>query len=982
MSADVEEIKRLSVLLDELLDLAPTDRERWLSALSGDAARSVPRLRSLLAWQASDPTAATLDRAPVFDILDSADEADFAVGQHVGPYRLLREIGRGGMGEVWLAERVDGQLKRSVALKLPMLGARRRLLVQRFARERDIVGALVHPNIARLYDAGLAEDGQPFLALEYVEGRTITAYCDERSLDAKARVELLRQVMEAVQYAHANLVVHRDLKPGNVLVTTQGRAMLLDFGIAKLIQEDRGEVDETELTRLGGRALTLQYAAPEQLNGSPVSIATDIWALGVLLYEMLTGRRPFEAPTRGAQEQAVLSGEPVRPSQHRSGAIGGLSRGHSADLDTVVLKALKKSPGERYATADAMSEDLARWLDGRPVRAQRASAWYRVRKTIGRNRLASAATLSVVLALLVGAGVAGWQARLARQSAELASRESERAQRERDAATAVRDFLIGVFRTSDPETAAYSAQQTRSVRDVLTDGIERLHASMDDQPESKSALYEALTGILTNLYEADRALALAREHVAFVERRLGVRHERYAVALLREAEARQSAGDDDGARILLTRAEAVLDGLGDHDSATRARLMIFKGAWYAATDRKGHDGLDQARSGVELLAARGAPPGERVQALIEIAARRAALGQLQRALEELDAAVALSHDFEGAALMRARGLAMRSGTQVALDRLADAVASQRAAVQAAQELPVDHPETARQILYLGSLLHAYVDRKEGRTRLADGLSRAERALPAASPALHNARLMNFNAMQLDGDQAAAAVLVPPLAAALADGTGPPGLRRDIGLSLARHFSLAGEPRRAAQALDLVVPLLAALPPMLTPAVLLAQARLSLARGDTAQSAALLARVAQMEAQLSASDEGTRQSWGDLRREALRQRVLLDSALAERTARPAEAIEAARKALSMALDHPSGWYPLTDVAEARLRLGSALAAAGDSLQARPYLAQAERFYALNHAPASPWLRQSRALLAHIDAGTTRALRDALKTGPVI
>ncbi|MEP7300933.1 MAG: protein kinase [Caldimonas sp.] len=978
MTAGVEEIKRLSALLDEALDLKEADRPAWLAALQGDAARLAPRLRSLLEWQTSNPTDPMLERPPLFDVAagDADAEPEFTAGERVGPYRLLREIGRGGMGEVWLAERADGQLKRSVALKLPVLGARRRILVQRFARERDIVGALVHPHIARLYDAGLADDGQPYLALEYVEGLAITDYCDERRLDARARVALLRQVMEAVQYAHANLVVHRDLKPSNVLVTAQGQAMLLDFGIAKLLQEERGEARETELTQLGGRALTLQYAAPEQFSGAPVSIATDVWALGVLLYELLVGQRRFDQPTRRAQEQAVLAGEPVRPGQHRAGAIAALSRSAAADLDTVVLKALKKAPAERYATVDAMAEDLARWLDGRPVRAQRASAWYRLRKAIARNRIASAATLAVAMALLIGAGVAAWQARLARQSASLASQESARAQRERNAATAVRDFLIGVFRASDPDAATYAAQQTRSVRDVLSDGIARLRGSMEDQPESKSALYEALTGILINLTETDRALELAREHVAFAERTLGAGHERVAVALTGEAEVQVVLGEQDTARRLMERAEALLAARGDHGSAVWARLAILKAQLYGPAEAEVRAFLADARRGVELLAAHGAAPAERVTALIGIASRYADLGDGPRAIEEFDAAASLAHDFEGAALLRARGLAARASAQVTLGRIAAAIDSQRAALRAAQELPVDHPEVGREMLLLGVLLHAYLDRGEGRGRLADGLERSSRALPAGSPSLNNARMMAFNAMRLDGDHQAAAALVPLLAAAVDDVALQVTQRQQIGLSLARHHAAAGEAGKAAGMLDRIVPLLGALPAVMTPPVLLAQAQVALARGEPARAAALVEHVTRIEA---AQGHGVARAgvigevaWREVRRE----RLLVESLVAERSQRPARAVEAAREALALSLESPQVAYASNDLAEARLRLGTALLAGGELAQARQPLAQAERFYALNHAPASPLLRDARAALARVDAGSTRAVRALL------
>jgi serine/threonine-protein kinase len=308
-----EALARLSVLLDEAIDLDAAARAAWLARLHEKDAPLRPTLAKLLAAPATRETADLLARGPSLTGFAgaAAPEAEFAAGDRVGPYRLERTIGQGGMGEVWLAVRDDGQLKRPVALKLPILSARRSVLVQRFASERDILGSLAHPHIARLYDAGVA-DGQPYLALEYVEGRPITSYCEDLKLGLRERVALLQQVLGAVQYAHAHLVVHRDLKPSNVLVTAEGRAMLLDFGIAKLLVADGGEAAESELTRVGGRAMTLHYAAPEQVSGAPVSIATDIWALGVLAYELLAGRD--RSPARRATSR-TRSSAPIRRSR-------------------------------------------------------------------------------------------------------------------------------------------------------------------------------------------------------------------------------------------------------------------------------------------------------------------------------------------------------------------------------------------------------------------------------------------------------------------------------------------------------------------------------------------------------------------------------------------------------------------------------------------------------------------------------------------
>ena len=273
----------------------------------------------------------------------------------------------------------------------------------------------------------MAESGQPYLALEFVAGRHITDFCREESLDIKAKVRMVQQLIGAVQYAHANLVVHRDIKPGNVIVDASGRAMLLDFGIAKLLEDVDTDVAETELTRLGGRALTLSYAAPEQIAGEPVSTATDVWSLGVLLYELLTGTRPFQGDRRQL-EQAIL----MRDAPKASGV--------PADLATIVAKAMKRVPAERYATANAMAQDLDRWLNGLPVLAQPDSAWYRTRKFVYRHRVGSAVTLAVTAAIVVG------------NSRPLAGRSRARAGtiavQEARTAQAVQDFLEGVFMTS------------------------------------------------------------------------------------------------------------------------------------------------------------------------------------------------------------------------------------------------------------------------------------------------------------------------------------------------------------------------------------------------------------------------------------------------------------------------------------------------------------------------------------------------------
>ena len=267
-----------------------------------------------------------------------------------------------------------------MALKLPMLGLRRSMLVERFARERDILGALVHPHIARLYDAGITDDGQPYMALEVVEGTSLGSYCDERRLGAAERLALAMQVLDAVQYAHTRLVIHRDLKPSNILVTEDGQVRLLDFGVAKLLAAEGG-AERTQLTRLAGQAFTPDYASPEQVRGDHLSTASDVYSLGVVLYELLCGQRPYKlklSSSAAQLEQAILEAEARPPSSRvdaeaataRNTTVPKLRRALRGELDTIVLKALKKKPEERYGTVAALADDLRRYREGEPVLAR------------------------------------------------------------------------------------------------------------------------------------------------------------------------------------------------------------------------------------------------------------------------------------------------------------------------------------------------------------------------------------------------------------------------------------------------------------------------------------------------------------------------------------------------------------------------------------------------------------------------------------
>ncbi|MEO5881987.1 MAG: serine/threonine-protein kinase, partial [Caldimonas sp.] len=599
MSLDASELARLSALLDQALDMDGDTLGDWLAGLQGDDALLTPTLRTLLARRAEVETGDLLDRGPSFTAPQAAAPAcEFAAGELVGAYRLEREIGRGGMGEVWLAVREDGQLKRRVALKLPVLSTRRSVLAQRFARERDILATLAHPNIARLYDAGVSPAGQPYLALEYVDGQPITAYCEAHALDVRARARLLQQVLQAVQYAHASLVIHRDLKPSNVLVTGDGHAMLLDFGIAKLLQEDHAQAAETELTQLGGRAMTLEYAAPEQISGAPISTATDVWALGVLLYELVAKRRPFAGDTRGAVEQNILSGEPVPPCSGMSSSM--LSRGLRADLDTIVLKALKKMPGERYATVDALAEDIDRWLRGDPVLAQADSAWYRTRKFVGKHKGAVAASVAVVAIVMAAGAVSVWQALIAREQTRVARSEAA-------TAAAVQSFLEGVFRANSGDQVDPLKARQRTAKDLLDEGAARIDKALDDAPQAKLRVLKTLGDMYEDMGQIDDAANLHGRRAALAERVEGPRSSTLLHALADQANLLASAERLADARKVLDRA-AEVHSHGPHDDQALIAFYLAQG-WYGhQTDAR--KGLQANGLALELLRKR--PPSARL----------------------------------------------------------------------------------------------------------------------------------------------------------------------------------------------------------------------------------------------------------------------------------------------------------------------------------------------------------------------------------
>jgi serine/threonine-protein kinase len=576
---------RVSALLDEALELPATERTAWQADLATREPRlSAVVLRLLASMQPADTPAAR--RMETADLVrrgveramraPAAPDPITLTGRRFGPYRVTRLLGQGGMGSVWLAQRDDGLFERQVALKLVHASLFGHALGERFARERSILGALDHPHIARLLDAGVSDDGQPYLALEYVEGESLTHFCDSRRLTLPKRLSLMLQVLSAVQHAHQNLVIHRDLKPANILVTPHGQVRLLDFGIAKLMTD--GEARETELTQMAGRALTLEYASPEQVAGRAVSTASDVYSLGVVLYGLLCGQRPY-APTRAthaALEEAVLHADPLRPSQQplddaaaqaRSSSPRKLHQALAGDLDTIVLKALKKDPAQRYPTADALREDLQRYLAGQPVQAQPDSAGYRLRKFVGRHRRQVLAAASVLLLLAGAAGISIWQGQIAREQARVAQRESQRAQ-------AVQAFLTSIFSTNSLQQADPLRARQTTARELLDVGARQAVNALKDTPEALEDVLETLANMYFQLGLFDEAARLRQQRVEVLRQAFGPADARLAHALL--AYARDANGNDDraGALAALNEARQVLDASGDFASETRGWMWI------------------------------------------------------------------------------------------------------------------------------------------------------------------------------------------------------------------------------------------------------------------------------------------------------------------------------------------------------------------------------------------------------------------------
>ena len=511
-----ERWRQISPYLDEVLGLPVADRAMWLESFRSQKPELADLLQELLEEHSAVEQKHFLEGTPLPETLQSS-----SAGKTIGAYTLISPIGEGGMGSVWLAERTDGRFERRAAVKFLRFSVASQGGTERFKREGMILGQLAHPHIAELIDAGVTPNGEPYLVLEHVDGEPIDEYCDNRCLGLDARIRLFLDVLSAVAHAHANLIVHRDLKPSNVLVRNDGQVKLLDFGIAKLLAPD-GNPTATLLTQEAGGALTPLFAAPEQVTGAVITTAADVYALGVLLYLLLTGQHPAGSSQKSPADlvkavveteaprasDVVSPGESEDVSEKRCTTADRLRRDLRGDLDTILGKAQKKNPAERYGSVAALANDLQRYLKHEPISARPDTIAYRARKFVRRNRVPVALAALALVAVIGGVSGTVIQARTAR-------RQRDSALRERDRANRVADFMTGMFKVSDPSETVANGVTAREVLDKASKDIDtglandpQLHAEMMHvmgTVYSNLGLYQQAQSLLERAIQVSRA---------------------------------------------------------------------------------------------------------------------------------------------------------------------------------------------------------------------------------------------------------------------------------------------------------------------------------------------------------------------------------------------------------------------------------------------------------------------------------------------
>ncbi|MEZ5545780.1 MAG: serine/threonine-protein kinase [Lysobacteraceae bacterium] len=745
--------QQVSALLDELFVLDEAQQNLRLSRIEREDAALADELRHILA---ADAASSILDvnvahAAPtVMRRLDESGAhtpvAVVETGKRVGHYHLIERIGAGGMGEVWRAERND-DFEQQVAVKLirPLMDSLS--LRERFARERRILARLDHPGIARLLDGGITDDGTPWYSMEFVRGTDIVRHANGNHLDVRARVELLLQVCDAVAHAQAQLVVHRDLKPSNILVDGEGRARVLDFGIARLIDDSA----EAQLTGTGVRLFSPAWAAPEQIRGEAVGTAADVFALGAILYELLVGEVPW--PRRNAAPETLLAQlqqeAAPKPSQafRRNGTGTTAVRGISADLDTIVATALQPEPARRYAGAAQLAQDLRRWLDGRPIWAQPDTAAYRMRKFVARHRIAVGSASTVLLALIAGLGFALWQAGIARDHALRAEREAAQARVQAERTLKVKEFLVSVFTAADPMRRSANAPQT--VEQAFDAALERARAELSSDPVLQADVLDDFGEIRANQGRFDEARVLFDQALQVAESEYGPDHPAVAESLMNLAAVDFMGGKASEAVQHIGRVVSILE---KDDGGNPAALPNALSGQAAILQQIGDVAAMRKASSraVQLYRERAPDDPSFVVALSNEAAIAVNAGEPVNAHALLSEAIALIERHHGrdspnlwSSLDSLANLAYVRG-----DIAEQTALTERALALARASFPGDHPWVANSMAERG-LQHARAGRiDEGETMLHDAVAMYARL--GSSDELHALRQLAI-AQRLNGD---------------------------------------------------------------------------------------------------------------------------------------------------------------------------------------------------------------------------------------
>ena len=723
---DNERWLRINELLDQLLDRPSDERRAFLAAAcSGDATlrRQVERL-----LEADEHAPAFLDghAAELAGTLlsEAADEElpgapDFT-GRRIGPYRLLDEIGRGGMGVVYRAVRADETFDQQVAIKLVSLWRGKKMLRDRFYQEQQVLASLHHPNIAQLYDGGVTEDGQPYMVMEYVRGESLIDYCEARGFGIEERLRFALQVADSLRYAHQKLVVHRDIKPSNILVDEEGQVKLLDFGIAKLLGE---EAAASNLTQTGEQLLTPGFSAPEQIRAQAVTTATDVYQFGVVLYRLLSGRCPFPEEASFYELARIVCEEMPPPpsaapalddeeaSEHPPRRKSHLRRKLTGDLDAIVLKAMRKEPEARYRSMEEFASDLRAYLDGRPVAARRQSWRYQASKFVQRHLFGVAATC-IIAALVVGYAIT-----VTLQASQIRD-ALHQAQIEAGKASEVAGFLTGIFKTSDPDI---SGADTVTARQLLDNGRAALESELERAPEIRAQMLHILGEIYFSLGSYADSVPLLEDAVDMRRDLLEADDPVLRASIKQLATAYRSAGRYDEARGVLDELLAENPSL---DAQEKAEVL---NALAIVLNHQGHlrdaEGMFDRAIGM-LRKIDDADDSELGLALHNLANLQRGRGDLQMAEANMREALAIQQRLFGEDHSRSTvSLNHLAGILTDMERYREAEPLHRSALEVQEStLGREHPKVASTLLSLGILKHRQGELHSAKAYLSRALS--------------------------------------------------------------------------------------------------------------------------------------------------------------------------------------------------------------------------------------------------------------------